>query len=384
MKIFFSFFSALLLPVLIFLFSHLAAAAPFPDATGHTYEEAITYVQEKGIVEGYSDGSFKPDSFINRAEFTKILIESILEQTPAEASEVCFPDVLKNIWYEKYVCFARDEKIINGYPNGTFQADKNINISEAGKILVNTFKLAHRDTAPNEEWFVPFFLALETQKAIPGTIQKTSHLLTRGEMAELIMRLKEKDLSRPSLTACDLIVSLCANDVFSGYGDELLPSIDMRKVRQTWLSWYNTSREAAGLHHYKYNNALNRTAYIWSDFSRQRGFMDHKRVGQTTYYDYNLILKWFQNLGLDFVNVYRVTFTENIGWGVYNCSTDDCTQKLTEAIRSTFDFYMSEKDKEYKPHYNSIMNKYFNEVGLGIAIDNGKYFLTVHYGTKLL
>jgi hypothetical protein len=45
---------------------------------------------------------------------------------------------------------------------------------------------------------------------------------------------------------------------------------------------------------------------------------------------------------------------------------------------------MDEKDKAYKPHYNSLMNQYFKEIGLGIVLGNGKYYLTVHYGTELL
>jgi hypothetical protein len=47
---------------------------------------------------------------------------------------------------------------------------------------------------------------------------------------------------------------------------------------------------------------------------------------------------------------------------------------------------MAEKDKAYKAHYNSIMNKYFKEIGLGIAVDRSthKYYLTVHYGTEII
>jgi uncharacterized protein YkwD len=355
----------------------------FTDTKNHTYQEAINYVREKGIVKGYVDGTFKPDSPINRAEFTKILVEAILGTTLSESSQKCFPDVDQGIWFEKYVCYAKKENILKGYPDGSYQPINNINFAEAAKILVNTFDIPHREAQSGEEWHVPFVVAMEEQKSIPGTIQKTNHNLTRGEMAEMMMRLKKQDKTRSSLKACDLIIQLCPDTSFSGYGDELISKVDMQKVRVAWLAWNNSEREKLSLHAYKYNNALNRTAYLWSKYSQDKGEMSHKREGQTEYYDYDLILQWFQNLGVDFVNVNRVTFTENIGWGPYSCSESDCTQKLIDNIRSTFDFYMAEKDKEYKPHYNSLMNKYFNVIGLGISVGNGKYYLTVHYGTEL-
>ncbi|MGE3279008.1 MAG: S-layer homology domain-containing protein [Candidatus Altimarinota bacterium] len=359
------------------------ACTPFKDISNHSYKTSIDYVQQEGIVSGYADGTYKPDNTINRAEFTKILVEAIFG-TPAESTGRCFSDIAAGMWFEKYVCEAKEKKVLGGYPDGTFQAANEINFAEAAKILVNAFNLSHREVGSGEEWYVPFLITLEEKGAIPTSISKSNHALTRGEMAEMIMRIRENISTRASLKACDLVPSLCPNTSFSGFGDEALPNIDMQRVRQTWLEWYNGERRTQGLHDYKYNNALNRSAYVWSDFSMQRGELSHKRPGQTAYYDYNMINDWFRNLGLQFENVQRVTHSENIGWGPYSCNDSDCTDELLSTIRSTFDFYMSEKDKAYKPHYNSVMNQYFNEIGLGITVGGGKYYLTVHYGTKVL
>lgn len=100
-----------------------------------------------------------------------------------------------------------------------------------------------------------------------------------------------------------------------------------------------------------------------------------------------MIADWFEDQGLTFENRYRVTFTENIGWGPFRCSSSksDCTDEMIDTIRGSFDFYMDEKYDDYKPHYNSLMNEYFDEIGLGIAVDEGagQYYLSVHYGTKI-
>lgn len=365
---------------------HCSAGVEFHDAKLHRYEEAIQYAQRNNVVKGYSDGTFKPNNPVNRAEFTKILVEAVLGETPSSPSSQCFPDIESGIWFEKYVCYGKD-KLFNGYPDGTFQPTNNVNIAESAKILSNAFNVSVPTELPGEMWFGRYLSALENKKALPGSVESSFHEVTRGEMVEMIMILKENLNDRETLTACDFIPERCPEGLqFSGYGDNFLENVDMEMVRITWLAWYNNVRRQEGLHDYKYNNQLNRSAYIWSEFSRDRGEMSHKRIGQTEYYDYNMITQWFADLGLQFENVNRVTHSENIGWGVLSCNKADCTDELISSIQSTFDFYMAEKNKDYRPHYNSVMNGYFNEIGLGIALDkeSNKYYLTVHYGTKLI
>jgi uncharacterized protein YkwD len=157
-------------------------------------------------------------------------------------------------------------------------------------------------------------------------------------------------------------------------------------VRETWLTWVNQARTADGLDAYSYNKALNYSATEWSKYSRDVGTMSHMRPGQTDYYDYSIITKWFSDLGITFKNVSRVTYSENIGRGYYQCGIgEDCTQAFLDAIRPIFDAYMAEKGESYTAHYDSVMNQYFNEIGIGFALDSsGKsVYLTVHYGTEL-
>lgn len=370
----------------IYGYVRCTAGISFTDTKQHRYEKAIDYAQRNAIVKGYSDGSFKPESPINRAEFTKILVESVLGQTPNEPNTRCFPDVESGIWFEKYVCYGKG-KLFDGYPDGSFQPTNNVNIAEAAKIISNAFGLSVPSEVAGEIWYGRYLQALENNHSIPGTVTSGFHLVTRGEMVEMIMILNEKLTNKETLSACDFIPERCEAHTFTGYGDQFTAyNIDMQKVRIAWLAWYNAERQKEGLYDYHYNNQLNRSAYIWSEFSKNREEMSHKRIGQTEYYDYNMINEWFAKLGLQFENIDRVTFTENIGWGVLSCNDGECTDELIDAIKSTFDFYMAEKTQDYRPHYNSVMNAYFKEIGLGISIDEAtkKYYLTVHYGTKLI
>ena len=61
----------------LLLFAAAAPAFAFTDVSSKTsYNRAINALQEQGVVEGYSDGSFKASTRINRAEFLKIVLES--------------------------------------------------------------------------------------------------------------------------------------------------------------------------------------------------------------------------------------------------------------------------------------------------------------------
>jgi len=187
---------------------------------------------------------------------------------------------------------------------------------------------------------------------------------------------------------------LFAQPALSAASDACLPqspyvpkNVDLAKVRTAWLSWYNAARKANGLPAYAYDPNLDRTATLWSDLAKQKGKIAHKRPGQTVYYDYQRMVSWFKTLGLTFPNVKGMTFVENIGWDYYGCSASsaDCTDQMIASIQHTYNFFIGEKNKKYRAHYDSIMGKQFKKIGLGLAVDSisKKYYLTVHYATAV-
>jgi hypothetical protein len=76
-------------------------------------------------------------------------------------------------------------------------------------------------------------------------------------------------------------------------------------------------------------------------------------------------------------------FTENIWWNVYSCKKTDCTDDFIAAIKKSRSFFMSEKGKRYRPHYNAIMWN-FSNIGVWVALVGNKYYLVAHYTTLLI
>ncbi len=164
-----------------------------------------------------------------------------------------------------------------------------------------------------------------------------------------------------------------------------LPTVDMQRVRAAWLELYNSERSSLGLALYTLDGSLNTTAGNWSFYAVKRGYIDHKRVWNGAYYDYKKIEQWFAAKGLSFPNRNGTTYSESIGWNVFRCSKEDCTNDVIAALQPTFDFYMSEKTRKSRPHYNSIVNNQFTKMGLGIGIDSaaGKIYVTSHFATDV-
>lgn len=367
----------LLAPAYVF-----AATGVFSDIPAvHENAPAIVFLKEKGVVNGYKDpsassgqASFKPDRTITRAEFVKILITL---RDPSDNRTCKVPtDVKKKDWFYQSVCLAIQDKIVQGGKDGLFRPSDNVTLADASVMLARAYGLNPKET---KVWYEGAIRALASKNAIPGDVQAAFMRLTRAQVAEMLWRLQNDVTDRGAVNVEDILGAQC-----SAFEEGRIDKVDMQEVQRVWLGWVNDARAQEGLPPYRMDRQLIRTAWLWSDRARSLGTINHKRDGQSAYYDYKMVGNWFSSLGLDFKNVKGSTYTENIGWGMYRCKKDDCTGDMINAIRSTFDFFMSEKGKASAPHYNSIVNPSYASIGMGVTVDgSGKYYLTVHYGTQI-
>jgi len=141
----------LFLIALLTILSIPTASAQFTDVEQtHSYYNAINWLQTQGVVEGYDDGTFKADQNVNRAEFLKMLYESAGTLPDASVVTINFPDVPANEWYTKYVKIGYDHNVVEGYPDGYFRPENPINRAEALKIVTSQFFTNEPDLYFNE------------------------------------------------------------------------------------------------------------------------------------------------------------------------------------------------------------------------------------------
>lgn len=185
-----------LLLLLVLPFPVIASFMDVPD--NHPYKNAIMSLQQKGLVKGYSGGTYRPDQTISRAEFTKILLLAKFDQTKIDmCTATDLSDITPAAWYFPYICFAKENAIIKGYADKTFHPDQPITYAEAAKIVVNTL-LSTISEAEGEEWWKPFTDALTEKQAVPTSIKSESQQLTRGEMAQMIFIIQGGVVATPT------------------------------------------------------------------------------------------------------------------------------------------------------------------------------------------
>ena len=101
-----------------------------PDAW---YHEAVDFVLENGLMRGTSDSTFEPDGTTTRGMIVTILYR--LEGSPAVTGENPFTDVAAGQWYSDAVIWAAENKIVEGFEDGTFRPNEPITREQLAAIL---------------------------------------------------------------------------------------------------------------------------------------------------------------------------------------------------------------------------------------------------------
>ena len=107
------------------------------------YNNAISTLSNMGIINGYEDGTFKPNAPITRAEFTAIATRFFDYEAEYDGA---FNDVSARAWYADYVQAAVDMGLVDGYPDGGFHPDAYITRAEACTIVNRVLhRVPHED-----------------------------------------------------------------------------------------------------------------------------------------------------------------------------------------------------------------------------------------------
>ncbi len=109
----------------------------YSDLPGsHWANDYIVLMTEKGLLNGYEDGTFRPDSNISRAELVAIIYRVYnSEVVQTGVTDIEFTDVSADEWYTPYIYWAAGAGYINGYENGTFMPDEYITREDICVIL---------------------------------------------------------------------------------------------------------------------------------------------------------------------------------------------------------------------------------------------------------
>ena len=117
----------------------------FEDVSDADVLTAVERLSGFGIVDGYEDGTYKPEGMVTRAEFSKMLVSALGLENAVEAAKGSsqFTDVTGTEWYAGAVNVAAGQGVVGGYPDGTFKPNAQVTYGEAVTMLVRA--LGYKD-----------------------------------------------------------------------------------------------------------------------------------------------------------------------------------------------------------------------------------------------
>lgn len=179
--------------LLIFIFINPTNILAFSDLGKHWSSEYVMNLSSKEIISGYSDGTFRPDDSITRAEFYKV-INSMAKYNKTYA--VSFADVKKTDWYYDEVA----KGIKAGYitpTTGNLYPDKPISREEAMRIIGYAYKLEEKPEAINvfddkdtvkieAKGYIGTLVSMKIIEGFPDGHFYPKKEITRGEISKIL------------------------------------------------------------------------------------------------------------------------------------------------------------------------------------------------------
>ncbi|MFC4305204.1 S-layer homology domain-containing protein [Cohnella boryungensis] len=185
------FIVVLLAVACLFGSSGFALAKVPSDIADSWAKETISSWMERGLVNGYADGSFKPNQTITRAEVVA-LINRAFDINGGSASK--FTDVRTSDWFYQDVVAATATGYLSGYQDGTFKPKAAVTRQELAVITSKLLKLAasesylsFKDTEISPKWSKGAIGAVIDAKVMGGFPDRTFQPLKPATRAEVIV-----------------------------------------------------------------------------------------------------------------------------------------------------------------------------------------------------
>ena len=166
----------------------------FTDVLGdHSNATALAYFKQMGYVEGYDDGSFKPEGALNRAELFTVLTNALEIDFSGGVYENCFTDV-NSEWFSTYICYAEAEEWVDGYKDGSYKPGQAVVTAEAVKIVLEAFGVAVPDSVSVVsfsdvgvgDWYAPYAATAKSHYIVTGSLFEPAKEVTRAYFVQLV------------------------------------------------------------------------------------------------------------------------------------------------------------------------------------------------------
>ena len=169
-----------------------ANATRFSDVADNYTATAIETLRLMGVLDGYSDGTFRPNAALTRAQFCKMAVYAMdgSSELGRYSTVTIFPDVKPSFWASSYINMAAKKSIIAGFADGKFKPNQTVTAGQAVTILMRG--LGYKDENMGGVWPQGYMAEAKTCGLLKSTgITSAYSALTRGQAAKLFLNLFE-------------------------------------------------------------------------------------------------------------------------------------------------------------------------------------------------
>ena len=166
------------------------ATVTFSDIGDRSTAMAVESLRLLGVLDGYGDGTFRPGTVLNRAQFCKMAVYAMngSSELSRYRTVTIFPDVKPSHWAAAYINMAAKGKdIISGYADGRFHPDRTVTVGQAVTILMRM--LGYKDEDIGGIWPDSYMAEAATVGLTEGVSTNGSAGLTRAQAARLFLNL---------------------------------------------------------------------------------------------------------------------------------------------------------------------------------------------------
>ena len=223
---------AMLLAVCILaLLPTAALAADFTDLEGHRAKDAIDIWAIMEVLNGYEDGTFKPDNPITRAELAAVLCRVLgIESYPPRMDPPTFADVPADAWYHFPVAALHMNNIMTGDGGGVMRPNDAVSRQEGVMLIARAVHMQSLETpavpSPYEDaediadWAADTVDALYRRghlgwATVDDTFFSPNKAITRAEVAELLYSMINFYSKNTGLIDLELVGSYEGNALFN-------------------------------------------------------------------------------------------------------------------------------------------------------------------------
>ena len=169
-----------------------AAVTKFSDVSDSYTATAVETLRLMGVLDGYGDGTFRPDTVLNRAQFCKMAVYAMdgSGELGRYSTVTIFPDVKPSHWASAYINMAAKKGIISGFADGKFKPGQTVTAGQAVTILMRG--LGYKDEDMGGVWPQSYMAEAQTNGLLKSTGITSAYAgLTRAQAAKLFLNLFE-------------------------------------------------------------------------------------------------------------------------------------------------------------------------------------------------